>query len=186
MAEGARHLVVVDEFGGKYLVNEAYRPIAEGLINKYPELRHLAPNSFIFVDNISDTGKSRNVMRSANTNKVPPKWSDVVYQLTGKRFDFYTEFFKTNVEQMSQEQITALVYQQLRYVDKDGNIIHPEIRDFIVLIEKLGPGWADTKARIPDLLDKEVDWDKIKSQPNLFENYKKLQLVKNEEGKDKE
>lgn len=174
----ASHLVVVEEFGGKFLVNDHYRPIAEALIAKYSELGHLSANSFIFIDNISDTGKSRNKMRPANTNKIPPKWSDAIYQLTDKRFDYYIEFYKKNVEQMSTEQIVALVYQQLRYVDREGNIIHPEIMDFVVLIDKLGPGWTHTKARIPDLLDKNINWDKIKGQPNLFENYAKLQLVK--------
>lgn len=186
MAEGARHLVVVDEFGGKYLVNEAYRPIAEGLIKKCPEMNHLAADSFIFIDNISDTGKSLNKMRLASTNKIPPKWSDALYQLSGKRFDYCIEFFKTNIEQMSKEQIVALVYHELRHVDKDGNMRHHDVEDWIEMVGKLGPNWAETKARIPDLLDNEVDWDKIKGQPNLFETYKKLQLVKSEEGTDKE
>ena len=87
------HLVVVEEFGGKYVINDFYRPIASGLIKKFPELSHLAVESFLFIDNISDTGKSRNVMRKANTNKIPPKWGDAIYQLTNKRFDYYIEFF---------------------------------------------------------------------------------------------
>lgn len=182
MAEEARKLVVVDEANGKFIINEGWRSIAEGLIEKYSELKHIAPNSIIFIDNISDTGKSRNILRPANTNKIPPKWSDILHQLSGKRFDYYIEFFKTNTDQLSQEQIVALVYRQLRYIDKDGNIIHPDIIDFVETIDKLGPGYLQTKARIPNLLDKDVNWDNIKSQPNLFESYTKLQLVKSEDG----
>ena len=42
----------------------------------------------------------------------------------------------------------------------------------------MGPNWATTKAQIADLLDQDVNWGNIKSQPNLFESYTKLQLVK--------
>jgi hypothetical protein len=178
MAEEAIKLVVVDEANGKFIVNEGWRPIAKGLIEKYTELKHIAPDSLVFIDNISDTGKSRNIFRFANTNKVPPKWSDVLHQLSGKRFDYYIEFFKTNTDQLADEQIVALVYRQLRYINKDGEIIHPDIMDFVETIDKLGPVYLQTKARIPNLLDADVSWDKIKSQPNLFESYTKLQLVK--------
>ena len=178
MAESAKRLVVVDEFGGKYLVNEAYRPIAEGLIDKYKELSHLAAGSFLFIDNISDTGKSWNKMRFANTNKIPAKWSDAIYQLTNTRFDYYIEFFKVNIEQMSKEQIVALVYHELRHVDPDGNMKHHDVEDWVEMVDKLGPNWATTKAQIADLLDQDVNWGNIKSQPNLFESYTKLQLVK--------
>ncbi len=81
MAEEAVKLVVVDEANGKFIVNEGWRPIAKGLIEKYTELKHIAPDSLVFIDNISDTGKSRNIFRFANTNKVPPKWSDVLHQM---------------------------------------------------------------------------------------------------------
>ena len=85
---------------------------------------------------------------------------------------------------MAKEQIVALVYHELRHVDPDGNMKHHDVEDWVEMVDKLGPNWADTKARIPNLLDMDINWDNIKSQPNLFESYTKLQLVKGEDSKE--
>jgi hypothetical protein len=173
-------LVVIKEWSGKYAINEAYRPIAEGLVKKYPELRHIAPAAIIFIDNTEGSGKSRDKYKSAQTGKLPEKWSDVIHQLTGRRFDYYIEFFKRNIEQMSREQIVALVYHELRHIGPDGEIIHHDIEDWANMHYKLGANWASTRATIPDLLADGVDWDSI-TGPRLFDepgDERKLKAVK--------
>jgi hypothetical protein len=43
-----KNLVVVDEYGGEYLINEAYRPIAEQLKAKFEELEHVPVDNILF------------------------------------------------------------------------------------------------------------------------------------------
>lgn len=36
-----KNIIAVDEFGGKYFINEFYRPIAEALQEKFKELKYV-------------------------------------------------------------------------------------------------------------------------------------------------
>lgn len=174
--ELTRKLVKVDSWGGKYLINEAYRPIAEALVDKYEELSHIIPAVILFVDNISGSGSSLDKKKYAQISKIPGKWSEIIKQLTGRTFDYVMEFFKLNIYEMSQEQIIALIYHELRHIDRGGDLKHHDLEDWAEMLEKLGPNWATTKASIPDLLDEDVDWDSIQVR-GLFPEAQ-LKLVK--------
>lgn len=169
-------IVVVDEWSGKFNINEAYRLIAQALVEKFRELRHIPVKSILFLDNTEDSGKSRDRVKNAQIGKVPEKWQELIYQMTGRAFLYFMEFFKKNTEHMSREQIVALVYHELRHIDTKGDLCHHDIEDWGEMIRGLGVNWSSTKSMIPDLLDDDVDWDNI-TVPSLFDE-RRLKAVK--------
>lgn len=174
----AQNIIVVDEFRGKFLISEKYRPIARALINKYPELSHIAVESILFVEDIVSVKKSKGNLVFAQISEIPERWSDVVYQTTGKPFDYLMEIYKFNIMQMTRERIIALIYHELRHIGKDGSLVDHEVNDWINMIEKLGADWNSTKGVIPDLLDEEVDWESIEGPDCLFPAEVTLRVVK--------
>lgn len=162
-------LVVLPEWGGKYVINEAYRPIAEKLVEKYTELRFKLVDEILFVDNTEDKGKQKDKFKKAQVGKIPEKYQEIIKQLTGRGFSYIMEFYKRNIEMMSREQIIALVYHELRHIGADGDLILHDIEDWANMHYKLGPDWSSTMRAIPDLLKDGVDWDSI-TGPNLFDN----------------
>jgi len=169
-------LIVVDSWSGKYMINDAYRPIAMALADKYPELDHIKHHQILFIDNISGTGSHLDKKKYAQIGKIPGKWQEIIQQMTGRKFFYVMEMFRLNICEMSREQITALIYHELRHIDIDGDLKSHDIEDWTEMIEHLGPDWAVTISDIPDLLDDDVDWDSIQV-PTLFEE-SKLKLVK--------
>lgn len=167
------HLVVVKEWSGKYAINEAYRPIAEALVKKFPELKYVPVKAILFVDNTETKAKHKDKLKYAQIMKVPDKWVQVIYQLTGRAFTYVVEVFKQNTEEMAREQIIALIYHKLRHIGPGGELKAFEIEEWVTTYHKLGSNWATTKALIPDLLEDGVDWDSIvgptQAQLSLFE-----------------
>jgi len=172
----ARNLVVVDEWSGKYFINEYYRPIAEKLVEKFPELKYAPVKNILFVENTEDERKKSHKTVFAQISKIPGRWEQIIQQMTGKQFEYMIEIFKENVAGMSREQIVAVIYHELRHIQltMDGDspkidLVGHDIDDFINMIEKLGANWPNTRARIPDLLDDSItNWDSIQGPPTLF------------------
>lgn len=174
----AQKIIVVDEFNGKYLISEKYRPIARALINKYQELSHITVESILFVEDTESVKKHKGNLVFAQISEIPEKWCDVVYQTTGQSFEYLMEIYKFNIMQMTREQIIALIYHELRHIGKDGKLVDHEISDWVNMIEKLGSDWNSTKGYVPDLLDEEVDWESIEGPANLFPAETILRVVK--------
>ena len=173
-----KNIIAVKEFDGKFRINESYRPIAAALIKKYPELKHIAVESILFVEDTESTKKNKSQIVFAQISAIPEKWSDIVYQATGQPFDYLLEIYKFNIMQMSREQIIALVYHELRHIATDGSIKGHEIEDWTNMVEKLGLDWANTKGSIPDLLAEGIDWESIEGPANLFPAATTLRVVK--------
>lgn len=178
MSGDMARVVVVDEYHGKYEVNEFYRPIAEKLCQKFKELSKVPVKNIIFIDNTEGTGKTLDKVKFAQTGKVPTKWAEVLYQLTGKHYALFIEFFKRNIEEMSREQIVALVYHELRHITPGGDLRHHDLDDFSEMVEGLGRTWNTTKAIIPDLLDDDIDWDKLITGQGLLDFSGGLKVVR--------
>ena len=173
-----KNIITVDEFEGKYFINEAYRSIAAALIDKYPELSHIAPNSILFVDDRESKKKNKGQTIFAQISAIPEKWSDIVYQASGHPFEYLLEVYKENTAMMSQEQIIALIYHELRHIGRDGKIKDHDINDWTNMIEKLGCDWDVTRASIPNLLAEGIDWESITGPATLFPAESSLKLVK--------
>lgn len=181
----ARNLVVVDEYGGEFFINEAYRPIAQQLKDKFPELQYVPVKHMLFVDRQSTKQKHNNKIVCAQVSKIPARFHDIIYQLTGKYFAFMIEIFKANTAHMSRAQIVALLYHEMRHiqlvVDKNGSdikIVGHDVEDWTPMIKKMGANWNTTKRPIPNLLDDSVtDWESIEGPRTLFPE-SDLRLIK--------
>ncbi|HWQ42804.1 MAG TPA: putative metallopeptidase [Desulfosporosinus sp.] len=183
--EAQKGIVTVEEFNGKYKINEDYRPIAEALKAKFKELEYVPVKNILFIENTEDERKKNNSIVYAQISKMPGKWEDIIYQVTQKHFEYMLEIFKENTIMMSREQIVALIYHELRHIQlvksKDGpkvDIVSHEVEDWLNMVEKLGLNWASTKGSIPDLLDENINWETIEGPHNLFPAETSLKLVK--------
>ena len=183
--EESKRIVVVDEFNGKYKINEMYRPIAAALKEKYKELEYVPVNNILFVENMEDKRKSNNLTVYAQISKVPGRWEDLIYQMTKKHFEYMPEIYKENIMNMSRQQIVALIYHELRHIQmvrsSSGpkiDIVGHDVEDWINMIEKLGSNWGSTKASIPNILDDSVDWDSIEGPARIFPTEAILKVVK--------
>ncbi len=180
-----QNIVTVKEFSGKYKINENYRPIAEALKEKFEELKFVPVKNILFVENTEDKRKVNNSIVYAQISKISGKWQDITYQVTNRQFEYMLEIFKENTINMSRAQIVALIYHELRHIQlvqtKNGpkiDIVGHEVEDWINMVEKLGLNWGSAKGDIPNLLDKEVDWETIEGPANLFPAETSLRLVK--------
>lgn len=179
-------LVVVDEYGGEYFINEAYRPIAEQLKRKFSAELQAAPiNNILFVDR-QETKLQRNGRTvCAQISSIPTRWQELIYQFTGKQFAFMIELFRFNITHMTREQIVALLYHELRHIQLVVNkgstsvkLVGHHVEDWTEMIEKLGVDWNDCSRSIPDLLDDSITrWDDTEGPFSLFTDAN-LRLVK--------
>lgn len=171
-------IIAVKNFQGKYFINEAYRSIAQALVEKYPELKHIAVNGILFIENTEDMKKKNNTIVFGQIGLVPGKWNEIIYQMIGRNFFYMIEIFKINTSVMSREQLIALIYHELKHIGKDGKLESHDIEDWINMIEKLGGSWNSTRASIPNILDDGVDWDSITGPTALFPVQLSLRVVK--------
>ncbi|KLU66324.1 hypothetical protein DEAC_c17230 [Desulfosporosinus acididurans] len=178
-------LIAVEEFNGKFKINEDYRPIAEALHAKFKELEYVPVKNILFIENMEDKRKKNNSVVYAQISKMPPKFEEIIYQVTGKYFEYMLEIFKENTYAMSREQIVALIYHELRHIQlvqkKDGpeiDIVAHEVEEWINMVEKLGLNWQGTMSQIPNLLADGVNWETIEGPMNLFPAETSLKLVK--------
>jgi predicted metallopeptidase len=183
--DAPKNIITVNEFNGKYKINENYRPIAEALVKKFEELKHVPVKNILFIENMEDKRKKNNAIVYAQISKVPGKWEEIIFQVAGKHFDYMLEVLKENTIHMSREQIVALIYHELRHIQivtkKDGrdlDIVAHDVEEWLNMAEKLGLNWQSTLSQVPDLLADGVDWDSIEGPMNLFPAETSLRLVK--------
>ncbi|MCK9326783.1 MAG: hypothetical protein M0P69_14925 [Bacteroidales bacterium] len=180
-----KSIITVNEFNGVYKINEAYRPIAKALKEKFEELAYVPVGNILFIENLESKRKKNNKIIYAQISKMPSKWLDIIYQVTGQSFEYMLEIFRENIAEMSREQIVALVYHELRHIQlvmaDNGpkvDIVSHDIEDWTNMIQKLGTDWASTKGEVPDLLAADVDWESIEGPANLFPAESTIRLVK--------
>ncbi|MFZ3172055.1 MAG: putative metallopeptidase [Carboxydocellales bacterium] len=183
--DAQKDIIAVEEFNGKYKINEDYRPIAEGLFAKFKELEYVPVKNILFIENTEDKRKKNNSIIYAQISKMPGKFEDIIYQVTKKHFEYMLEIFKENTLQMSRQQIIALIYHELKHIQlvrtPDGpkvDIVRHDVEDWFNMVEKLGVDWASTKGQIPNLLDENINWESIEGPDNLFPAETSLKLVK--------
>lgn len=136
------------------------RPIADALIGKYEELRHIDPDKILFVVNHKSSGSKRQIVL-AKTSKISPKWSELLYQLGSYSYFYLIEFYAKTTASMDESQMVALVYHELRRIGPEGEILAPDVHDWWQLIQGLGRKWFYPDVSCPNLLDDGIDWKKL-------------------------
>lgn len=162
--------------GTKWIKTAIYRPICNKLADKFEELNHLrnAVNAILFLEDMNweeKSGKRSWIARIAKTNKQ-------FREMTGYYYIMETRNFY--IERMSQEQIIALLYHELRHIGKDGDLVEHDIEDWSNMVATFGVDWATTMANIENLLEDDFDeWNEVlpvARQTNMFD--RNLRAVK--------
>ena len=145
------------------ICNSKIRPIAEALIKKYSELHHIDVDKILFVVNHKSAG-SKKQLTLAKTGKIPPKWTELLYQLGACSYFYMIEFYAKTTAAMDESQMVALVYRELRRIGPEGQILTPDIHDWWQILMGLGRNWFYPDNTCPNLLDEGVDWKKLMGQ----------------------
>ena len=148
------------------IVNSRIMPIAKRLAAKYEELQHIDVDSVLFIANHKSAGGKKRIIL-ARTSKIPDKWRDILYQLGGCSYSHVIEFLTKPTAMLDENQITALVYRELRMIDPEGSIILPDTNDWWNVIAGLGRHWFYPDETCPNLLDEGVDWKKLASNDKV-------------------
>lgn len=154
---------MADNAGAEFdyeICSSRIRPIAEGLIKKYEELRHIAPDKILFVVNHKSSGSKKQIVL-AKTSKISPKWTELLYQLGSCSYFYMIEFYAKTTAAMDESQMVALVYHELRRIGPEGEILAPDVHDWWQLIQGLGRKWFYPDTSCPNLLDDDVNWKKL-------------------------
>lgn len=167
-----KHIRKLDnaKFGDKHWIkNYIYRPIAEKLVNKFPELSHIKPKNILFIEDME--------WEKPNSAKPKKYWMARI-SIANKQFEAMTGYnyiLETRnyfIEKMSREQIIALIYHELRHIDKYGDLQPHDIEDWDNMVATLGKDWAETKAEIVDLIEDDIFWRQLEpaaKQLDIFE-----------------
>ncbi|MDR1966208.1 MAG: hypothetical protein LBQ36_05820, partial [Synergistaceae bacterium] len=132
-------------------------PIADSLIKKYAELRHIDVETIMFVVNHKYAG-SKDKIVLARTARVPDKWRDILYQLGACSFLYIMEFYAKTTDCLDENQMTALVYRELRRIGPEGKMTSPDTNEWWQVLIGLGRHWFYPDMSCPNLLDDKIDW----------------------------
>lgn len=139
------------------ICNSRIRPIADSLIKKYNELHHIPLDSLLFIVNHKYSG-AKNKIVLARTSRVPEKWRDILFQLKACSYTHIMEFFSKTTACLDENQMTALVYRELRRIGPEGEITPPDTNEWWQVLIGLGRHWFYPDMSCPNLLDDSVDW----------------------------
>lgn len=152
---------MVDPIEGDYeICASRIKPLAEALIRKYDELRHIEVDRILFLLNRRSAGSKKRVTL-AKTAKVPPKWQEILYQLGAMDFAYIMEFYEKTTSVLDENQMIALVYRELRKIGREGDVAPPDIHEWWNVLEGLGRHWFYPDHTCPNLLGDDVDWRKL-------------------------
>ncbi len=145
------------------IVNKRIRPLAEQLIEKFDELKHIDPAKILFVLNHKTAG-SKNHIVLAHTTRIPVKWTELMYQLAGVSYFYKMEFYAKTTAALDESQMIALLYSELRRIGHEGKMLIPDVHDWWQVVIGLGRKWFYPNETCANLLDEGVDWKKLMGQ----------------------
>lgn len=179
-----RHIRKLDnaKFGDKHWIkNWIYRPIANKLIRKFPELRHINQNKILFIEDMEwekpEGGKPKKHWR-ARISKTNKQFADM------SGYDYILETRNYFIERMDRAQIIALIYHELRHIDEYGDLQPHDIEDWDNMIATLGKDWATTKAEIENLIDDDIIWRNLQPRAKQLDVFSLKQFNNFAKGKE--
>ena len=151
----------MESTSGTYeICSSRIKPLAEALIRKYDELRHIEVDRILFLLNRRSAGSKKRVIL-AKTAKVPPKWQEILYQLGAMDFAYIMEFYEKTTSVLDENQMVALVYRELRRIGREGDVAPPDVHEWYNVLMGLGRHWFYPDHTCPNLLGDDVDWRKL-------------------------
>jgi len=145
------------------ICTERMRPLAQALIKKYEELRHIDADKILFIVNHKSAGSRKKVVL-AKTYRIPDKWAEILYQRGACTYFLAVEFMAKTTAVMDESQIVALMYRELRKIGPEYDILVFDVQDWWQILMGLGRKWFYPDNTCPNLLDDNVDWKKLMGQ----------------------
>lgn len=173
-----KHIRKLDnaKFGDTHWIkNYIYRPIAEKLIKKFDEIKHINPYKIMFIEEMewekpnSERPKKHWMARITKANKQFAAMSGYEYILETRNY---------YIERMNRQQIIALIYHELRHIDEYGDLQPHDIEDWDNMIATLGKDWATTKEEIENLIDDDIIWKELEPRAKQLDIYTLQQFNK--------
>lgn len=160
-----------------WIKNEIYRPIALALVMKFKELCHVPVQRILFLEDTNwikpDNDKPQWVGRIQAANKQFQELSGYWYILETRSY---------YIDNMSREQVIALIYHELRHIGIDHKLIPHDIEDWSNMVATLGKDWNSTKDNIIDILDNDFEeWNELRKagrQLSIYDNVVPLSNAK--------
>ncbi len=150
----------------KYKWEDALRELAEKLRRRYPgELATVKPGQIGFMVNLADAPKKGGRGRLACCRRVPG-W---VQYLTG--LTHVIELFKENCKHLQGNQLTLVLYHELRHIGEEGKLRIHDTEEFGEILDTFGhhPFRAMPEGEdVDDILLPDFSWAEIR-QPTLFD-----------------
>lgn len=163
-----RHFRRLDngKFDDKHWIKSyLYRPIVKKLIEKFEEIGHIKPDRILFIEDTEwepkEGIKRPWQARISRANKQLSSMTGYWYVIETRRY------FTDN---MSKEQVIALIYHELRHIDSDGELIEHDVEEWSNVIATLGADWSSRRSKIVDILELD-QWNElpgIEMQMGLF------------------
>jgi len=131
--------------------NDEFRKIAEGLIETEPELAAIRGSGvkIIYLESDMKKKSDREKAVMGECERVPPKnrWAIP--------FDFTITLYRPNIQGMTEEQVSILLFHELLHVGisvgKKGEetyyVRRHDLSDFKAIVDRFGTGWADRKEK---------------------------------------
>lgn len=135
------------------ICNNEMRPIVDELKKKAGDaLKHIDPDKILFIRNFR-TAKSKKHFVVAKTAKIPPKWVELIFQMTQKSYFYMIEIMTRSVVGFDTAQMHIMLYRELRRIDEYGNIRNYNVQDWDEIIDNLGRRWFYPMSAPADILD---------------------------------
>lgn len=160
---------------GKYddklwIKNYLYMPVAVKVIEKFEELNHITPKSILFLEDMN-WEKKRGMRRKQKWIAKIAKTNKQLLAMTGYQYIMTIRNFYT--KDMSDEQVVALIYHELKHIGDDGQIENHDIEDWGNMVATLGTDWATTRGMIADILAEGFEFKELrKNQLSMFDDGK--------------
>lgn len=99
------------------IISDGALSLANALVLKYKELRHIDPGAIIFVENHVSRDKKNKL---AKITKISAKWRDILWQKGAPSYFYMIEFYHRSCKELSETQKTALLYRELRRIGPEA------------------------------------------------------------------
>ena len=113
MSDSSLALTVTD-YHGKYVIADLYRDCIVAPIIERQHLDIDVDDILVLLDDTSSTARL-----CAQMSLLPEVISDIVYQLTGRRYKLLLKLSQSYMQLITPERIAYYVYDALRHVERD-------------------------------------------------------------------
>lgn len=165
-------------FGDKFWIKgDIYGHVAEQLVEKFQELRHINPSKVLFLEDI-DFKEKKDTHRNNKWKAKIGKASKQLENMFGYEYILTTRSYY--IEPMDDAKVAALIYHELRHIDTEGKILKHDVEDWENMIATLGSDWGTKMANIANILEDDFKgWRDIrKTQISMFEGDNVIPLNK--------